>query len=82
MNIDDTMRARLQACLHQFVILPKICFVQSTALNVIDEVLPPDREAKDVESIVFSKVRHLASTVVAAILFEWRIDRGNGTSAL
>ena len=82
MNIDNTMRARLQARLHQFVILPKICFVQSTALNVVDEVLPPDREAKDVESVVFSEVRHLAGTVVAAILFEWRISRGNGTSAL
>ena len=82
MDIDDAMRARLQARLHQFIILSKICFVQSTALDIIDEVLPPDGEAKDVESVVFSEVRHLAGTVVAAILCEWRNGRVNGTSAL
>lgn len=76
------MRARLQARLHQFVIFSKIGFVQSTAHNVIDEILPADRESEDVESVVFSKVRHLAGTVVAAVLLEWGIGRGNGTSAL
>ena len=82
MNIDNTMRARLQARLHKFVIFSKIGFVQSTAHNVIDEILPADGEAKDVESVVFGKVRHLAGTVAAAVLREWRIDRANGTSAL
>ena len=82
MNIDNTMCTRLQARLHQCIVLSKVSFVKSTAEDIIDEVLPGDREAKDVESVIFGKMCHLASTVTAAVLGEGRVDGGEGTGAL
>ena len=82
MNIDNTLRARLQARLHQCIILFKIGLVKSTAEDVVDEVLPGDRQAKNVESVGFGKVRHLAGAVDAAVLGEGWVDGGNGAGAL
>lgn len=82
MNIDNTMRARLQARLHQCVVLCKIGLVQGTAEDIVDEVLPGDGEAEDVESVGFGKVRHLAGAVAAAVLGEGRVDRGEEAGAL
>lgn len=82
MNIDNTMRTRLQARLHQCVILSKIGFVKSTAEDIVDEILPGDREAEDVESVVLRKVFHLASAVVAAVLGERWVDGRECAGAL
>ena len=82
MNINNTMRARLQARLHQCIVLSKIGCVQGTAEDVVDEVLPGDGEAEDVESVGFGKVRHLAGAVAAAVLGEGRVDGGEETGAL
>ena len=75
MDIDDAMRARLQARLHQLVVLAKLGLVKSTAEDVVNEVLPGNGQAKDIESVVFGKVRHLGGTVVT-IVFGERGDHG------
>ena len=82
MNIDNTMRARSQARLDQGIVLCKIGLVKSTAEDVVDEVLPADREAKDVESIALGKMRHLAGAVATTILGEGRIDGGEDAGTL
>ena len=82
MNIDNTMGTRLQARLHQCVILCQVRLIEGTAEDVVDQVLPADGKAEDVEPVVFGKVRHLPGTVVAAILLKGRIDRGDGAGAL
>ena len=82
MNIDNTMRARRQARLHQCIILSEIGFVKSTAEDVVDEVLPGDGEAEDVESVRLGKVRHLAGAVAAAVFGEGWVDRGESAGAL
>ena len=79
MDIDDAMRARLQARLHQLIVLAKIGLVKSTAEDVINEVLPGDGQAKDIECVVFGKVRHLAGAVVSTVLGE-RWDRVGGNA--
>ena len=82
MNIDNTMCARLQARLHQCIVLSKIGFVKGTAEDVIDEVLPGDREAKDVESVAVGKMGHLASAIATAVLGEGRVNGGEDASTL
>lgn len=82
MNINNTMRTRSQARLHQCIVLCKIGLVESTAEDIIDEILPGDGEAKDVESIGFCKMCHLAGTIAAAVLGEGWIDGGEGAGAL
>ena len=82
MNIDNTMRTRSQARLHQCIVLCKIGLVERTAEDIIDEILPGDGEAKDVESVGFCKMCHLPGTVAAAILGEGWIDGGEGAGAL
>ena len=82
MNIDDAMRARFQARLHQIIVLAKIDLVKSTAEDAVNEVLPGDGQAKDIESVVFGKVRHLAGAVVTTVLGEWWDDGGEGAGAL
>ena len=79
MDIDDAMRARLQTRLHQFIVLAKIGLVKSTAEDVINEVLPGDGQAKDVESVVFGKMRHLGGAVVGTVFGKWW-DRGGGNA--
>ena len=79
MDINDAMCAGLQARLHQFIVLANIGLVKSTAEDVINEVLPGDGQAEDIESVVFGKVRHLAGAVVT-IVFGERWDRGGGNA--
>lgn len=76
------MRTRLQARLHQCIILSKIGFVKFTAEDVVDEKLPGDGEAEDVESVLLRKVCHLASAVVAAVLGERWVDGRECAGAL
>ena len=75
MDIDDAMRTRLQARLHQLIVLAKIGLVKSTAEDVINEVLPANGQAEDIEFVVFGKVRHLGGAVVS-IVFGERWDHG------
>lgn len=82
MNIDNTMRTRRQAVLHQCIVLCKIGLVESTAEDIIDEILPCDGEAKDIESAAFCEMCHLAGTVAAAVLGEGWVDGGQGAGAL
>ena len=82
MNIDNTMCARLQARLHQCIVLSKIGFVKGTAEDVIDEVLPGDREAKDVESVAFGKMGHLTGAIATTVLGEGRVNGGEDASTL
>ena len=82
MNIDDAMRAQLQACLHQVIILAKVGLVKSTAEDVVNEVLPGDGQAKYIEFVVVSKVGHLAGAVVTPVLGEWWGHGGEGAGAL
>ena len=82
MNIDNTMRTRFDARLHQCIVLCKIGLIERTAENIIDEILPGDGEAKNVEAVGLCEMCHLAGTVAAAILGEGWIDGGEGTGAL
>ena len=82
MNIDNAMRARLQARLHQCIVLLKVRFVKRTAEDAVDEILPGDREAEDVESVRRGKVCHLGGAVAAAVLGEGRVDGGESAGAL
>ncbi len=82
MNIDNAMRARLQARLHQSVVLAKVARVQGAPEDIVDEVLPGDGESEDVEAVVLCKVRHLGRAVVAAVLVKGRVDGGEGAGAL
>lgn len=82
MNIDNTMCAGFQARLHQCIVLCEIGRVERTAEDIIDEILPGDGEAENVESVIFCKMRHLPGTVAASILGEWWVDGGEGAGAL
>lgn len=82
MNIDNTMRARRQARLHQCIVLSKVGIVKSTAEDVVDEILPGDGEAEDVESVRFGKVRHLAGAVAATVFGEGWVDGWESAGAL
>ena len=82
MNINNTMGARLQARLHQCVILAKIGCVKGATEDIVDEVLPGNGKAENVETVIFGKMRHLAGTVVTAILEERRVNGGEGAGTL
>lgn len=82
MYIDDTMRTRFQACLHQCIILSEIGFVKRATKDVVDKVLPRDRQAEDVEPVDFGKVRHLSGAVGATVFGERWVDRREGAGTL
>ena len=82
MNIDNTVRTCRQAGLHQGIVLSKISFVQGAAEDAVDEVLPADGEAEDVETVVLGKVGHLCGAVVTSKLVERWVDGGNRAGAL
>ena len=82
MNIDDTIRTRLQAPLHQCIILSEIVAVKSATKDVVDKVLPGDRQAEDVEPVGFGKVGHLGGAVYATVFKERWVDRREGAGTL
>ena len=80
MNINNAVRACLQASLHQQVVRAEILGVESPAEFVIDQVLPCDGKAEDVEFVFGGKVDHLAGPIAAvvfvtvAVLAEGAVD--------
>lgn len=67
MNINNAVRACLQASLHQQVVRAKILSVESPAEVVIDQVLPGDGQAENVEFVFGGEVNHLAGAIAAVV---------------
>lgn len=62
LDVDDAACAGGEAGLHELVVLVGFGGVKGAADLVVDEPLPGDGQAENVELVVIDKVRHLAGT--------------------
>ncbi len=80
MNINDTSSSSgSNASLHQGIVLFEICLVQCPSENIICEELPSNGKTEDVETIISDEMVHLASTIRAIVLGQWR-PSGTGSA--
>jgi hypothetical protein len=67
-DVNDTVSTSDQASLDQVVVFLEIRCVESATNLVVDEILPPNGQTEDVQTVVVDEVLHLTSTVLAIIL--------------
>lgn len=64
-HIDNAhLRGCLQACLNQIVVGREVVRIEGAAEIVVDEILPRDGKAEDVESVIVGEVLHLFDTLL------------------
>ena len=72
MQVNNAASASRKASLNKRIILSEVGRVDISGGSVVRQELPANRETEDVETVILNKVHHLAKTVCAIILSEWR----------
>jgi hypothetical protein len=63
-HVNDTRCSRVQASLHQLVVLVEVIGVKIAAQVIINQVLPSHRQTEDVHLVILCEVIHLANTTI------------------
>ena len=82
MDINDAACARGQARLNKSVVLREVILVDITRHGIVRQELPANGETKDVEPVIVDEMLHLALTVVAVVLQQWRPSAAGGAATV